>query len=110
MRDFHLYLAQRASALVLAPLVIGHLGMMIYAVQGGLSAAEILSRTQGNPWWGIFYGVFVVAAAVHGAIGIRNIASENLRVSRTLLDLLASFVGLVLLVLGARAVVAVVLW
>ena len=110
MRDFHLYLAQRVSALVLAPLVLGHLAVMIYAVQGGLSAAEILSRTQGSPWWGIFYGVFVAAAAVHGAIGVRNVAEENLRLSGVWLELLTLFVGLVLLVLGVRAVVAVVLW
>ena len=109
MRDFHLYLAQRVSALVLAPLVLGHIAIMIHAVQGGLSAAEILSRTQGSLWWGIFYGAFVVAAAVHGAIGVRNIAGENLKLPKAWLELLTLFVGLVLLVLGGRAVVAVVL-
>ena len=38
-----LYVAQRGSAFVLAPLVIVHLATMIYAIQGGLSAEEILS-------------------------------------------------------------------
>jgi hypothetical protein len=49
MLDFRLYMAQRLSALIMAPLVIGHLAVMIYAVQGGLSAGEILGRTQGQP-------------------------------------------------------------
>ena len=34
-------MAQRLSALIMAPLVLTHLGLMIYAVRGGLSAAEI---------------------------------------------------------------------
>ena len=38
MLDLRLYMAQRLSALVMAPLVIGHIAVMIYAVQGGLSA------------------------------------------------------------------------
>ena len=40
---------QRISAMVLALCVLVHLGVMIYAVRGGLSAAEILGRTRGNP-------------------------------------------------------------
>ena len=43
---------QRLSAMVLAPLVVVHLGTMIYAIQDGLSAAEILSRTKGSYFWG----------------------------------------------------------
>ena len=40
--------AQRISAMVLALCVIVHLLTMIYAVRSGLSAAEILGRTQGS--------------------------------------------------------------
>ena len=76
MLDIRLYLLQRLSALVMAPLVIGHIAVMIYAVQDGLSAAEILGRTQGSLGWALFYGTFVLAAAVHGAIGLRVIAHE----------------------------------
>ena len=47
MLNLHLYMAQRLTALIMAPLTIGHLAVMIYAVQGGLNVAEILSRTQG---------------------------------------------------------------
>ena len=47
MLELRLYMAQRITALIMAPLVIGHIAVMIYAVQGGLSAGEILGRTQG---------------------------------------------------------------
>ena len=52
MIGVRLYLLQRLSAMIMVPLVFGHLGMIIYAVQGGLSTAEILSRTQGNVFVG----------------------------------------------------------
>ena len=42
MLELRLYMAQRITALIMAPLVIGHIAVMIYAVQGGLSAGEIL--------------------------------------------------------------------
>jgi fumarate reductase subunit C len=50
-----LWLAQRASAAVLAICVVVHLATIIYAVQGGLTAGEILSRTRGNAGWFAFY-------------------------------------------------------
>ena len=40
MTETRFYLAQRLSAAVMAPLVLIHLGVMIYAIQGGLDAAE----------------------------------------------------------------------
>jgi len=48
MLNLRLYMLQRITALLMAPLVIGHLAVMIYAIQGGLSTAEILGRTQGS--------------------------------------------------------------
>lgn len=72
-----LYMLQRITALLMAPLVIGHLVTMIYAIRGGLSAAEILSRTQGSLAWFLFYGLFVIAVSVHGAIGLRGIAMNG---------------------------------
>ena len=74
--ELWLFVLQRLSAMVLAPLVLLHLVTMIYAVQGGLSATEILSRTQSNAIWPILYGLFIVAVAIHGAIGIRSILRE----------------------------------
>ncbi len=109
MLDVRLYLAQRLSAFVMAPLVLGHLAVMIYAVQGGLSAAEILSRTQGSLWWGSFYGLFVLAVSIHAAIGLRVIVHEHLKLSGAMLNAFTWLVGIVLLAMGGRAVAAVVL-
>lgn len=105
--DLRLYLLQRLSALVMAPLVIGHIAVMIYAVQGGLSASEILSRTQGSIGWALFYGLFVLAVSVHAAIGLRVIAGEWLGFRRGYLAATMWISGLVLLAMGMRAVWAV---
>ena len=109
MLDIRLYLAQRISAMVMAPLVLGHIAVMIYAVQDGLSAAEILGRTQGSVFWFLFYGLFVAAVSVHAAIGLRVIAHEWLRLTGVWLSVLTWAIGLGLLFLGARAVIAVTL-
>ena len=79
MLDVRLYLLQRLSAMVMAPLVLVHIAVMIYAVQDGLSATEILSRTQGSLLWALFYGSFVLAVSVHAAIGLRVIVFEVAR-------------------------------
>jgi fumarate reductase subunit C len=107
MLDFRLYMAQRLSALIMAPLVIGHLAVMIYAVQGGLSAGEILGRTQGSLFWMLFYGGFVIAVSVHAAIGLRSIISEWTAMRGGMLNGLALLIFAVLLVMGGRAVLAV---
>jgi fumarate reductase subunit C len=104
-----LALLQRLSALVLAPLVLVHLGLMVYAVGDGLSAAEILGRTRGSPLWGAFYGLFVIAASVHGPIGLRSVLAEMTPWRGHSLDLAMLAFGLALLILGGRAVLAVVL-
>ncbi|WP_306114697.1 MULTISPECIES: succinate dehydrogenase [unclassified Roseovarius] len=107
MLGLRLYMLQRITALLMAPLVLGHLAVMIYAIQGGLSAAEILGRTQGSILWFLFYGVFVVAVAIHGAIGLRVIAFEWGGMKGAVLNLFTWAVGIGLLTLGARAVWAV---
>ncbi|MBE9556458.1 MAG: succinate dehydrogenase, partial [Proteobacteria bacterium] len=43
-----LYLLQRITAAILAVAVLVHLAVIAYAVQGGLGAEEILSRTRGS--------------------------------------------------------------
>ena len=108
MLDLRLYLLQRLSALVMIPLVLGHIAVMIYAVQDGLSAAEILGRTRGSVFWGVFYGLFVLAVSVHASIGVRVITSETLGLRGAGLGLLTGGVFLALLLMGARAVYAVV--
>lgn len=110
MLGFRLYLAQRLSAMLLAPLVLVHLGVMVYAVQGGLSAAEILGRTQGSLWWGLVYGLFVLAVSIHAAIGLRVIVYEWFGLGGRLLDGFTVLVTLLLLTLGGRAWYAVVLF
>lgn len=106
MIDLRLYLLQRITALIMVPFVFVHLGVMIYAIQGGVSAAEILGRTQGSLSWGLFYGTFVVAAGVHGAIGLRAIAHEWLGL-RWGLGALTFCLGFGLIATGLRAVIAV---
>lgn len=107
MLSMRLYLLQRLSALVMAPLVLVHLAVMIYAVQGGLSTGEILGRTQGSLIWFAVYGTFVLAVALHGAIGVRVIIHEWFGVQGHALEAAMWAVGLGLLGLGARAVFAV---
>jgi len=109
MSEARLYMLQRLSAMVLAPLVLVHLVTILIAVRGGLSAGEILARTQGSALWGAFYGLFVVAVAVHASIGLRTIAGEWLRLDARRLNVFALAVFVLLLLLGGRAVAAVVL-
>jgi fumarate reductase subunit C len=108
--NVRLYVLQRATAVVMAPLVIGHLAVIFYATSRGLSAAEILGRTRGSIGWGVFYGLFVLAVSVHGAIGVRAIVSEwtPLKDKRAL-DVVMWGFGLALAALGLRAVAGVVL-
>jgi len=107
MIGLRLYMAQRISAILMAPFVLGHLAVMIYAIQGGLSAAEILGRTQGSFLWFAFYGLFTLAVSVHAAIGLRAIAYEWGGLRGPALDATMWIVGLGLFWLGASAVWAV---
>ena len=99
---------QRISAMVLAVCVLVHLGVILYAVRGGLSAAEILGRTRGNWGFAAFYTVFVVACAIHVPAGIANIAEEWAGLGQRAALWLARALAVVLLVAGLRAVIAVV--
>jgi len=106
-----LFIAQRITALILAPLVVGHLALIIYAVQGGLDAAEILARTRGNLWLAAYYELFVAAVAVHAAIGVRVVCAEVARGKLTdaALNCITVTVSALLFGLGTFAVVAVVI-
>lgn len=104
MLNLHLYMLQRITALIMAPLVIGHIAVMIYAIQGGLTATEILGRTQGNVGWALFYGLFVIAVSIHAAIGVRVIVHEVTGLKGAALTALTWGVGALLLVMGGRAV------
>ena len=106
-RETVLWTAQRVTAVVLALCVAVHLVTIVYAVRNGLDAAEILSRTRGNVAWAAFYGLFVIASAIHGAIGLRTVAMEWLRLRGGVLEVGMTVVGLALTLLGLRAVYAV---
>ena len=102
--DAWLWVAQRASAAVLGVCVAIHLATNIYAVQGGLSAAEILSRTRGSTLLAAFYGVFVLAVAVHAPIGLRTVAREMLGWRGSHIDVALALFALFLVWFGWRAV------
>jgi fumarate reductase subunit C len=102
-----LFLAQRATAFLLAAAVAVHLATILYAVRGGLTAAEILARTHGNVAFLIFYGVFVIAVAIHAPIGLRSVLREWTRWRGRSLDVALALFALLLLALGLRAVFAV---
>jgi fumarate reductase subunit C len=108
-REAALWIAQRATAVVLAACVAVHLATIVLAVRGGLTAAEILGRTQGSFGWGAFYGVFVVAAAIHGAIGLRTIAAEWLGIRGDGAEVAFTVIAFAMTVLGLRGVAAVVM-
>jgi fumarate reductase subunit C len=107
--ETRLWLAQRASAAVLALCVAVHLATMIAAVRGGLTATEILGRTRGSALWAVFYAVFVIAVSIHAPLGLRTIASEWLAWRGRAADAACALIALALLALGLLAVASVTL-
>ena len=110
--NVRLYIWQRATATLMVPLVIIHLAVIVYASRKGMTAADILGRTRGSILWASLYGTFVLAVAIHAAIGVRNVLAEWSPLSPLSPRGAAIFgngFGVVLLVLGLRAVAAVVL-
>jgi fumarate reductase subunit C len=104
-----LFIAQRASAAVLAVAVTVHLATIVYAVRGGLTAAEILARTRHSGWFLALYTVFVIAVAVHAPIGLRNIAREWTAWRGRSLDVALAAFCAVLVTLGLTAALALYL-
>ena len=105
--NVRLYILQRATAAVMAPLVLVHIAVIYYATSRGLSAAEILGRTRGSIAWFAFYSLFVLAVTVHAPIGLRSVLGEWLgwrgRSRDFALLLFAAFLGWA----GMRAVLGV---
>ncbi len=106
-KELKLYMAQRLSAIFMVPFILVHLGVIIYASRNGISAAEILGRTRGSIGWMLFYGLFVVAASIHGTIGIRNIFREMFAWRGRNLEFAMVLVVVLLVAVGLRAVGAV---
>ena len=101
-----LWYAQRISAMALGLCVAIHLFIMFYAIRGGLTAGEILGRTQGNWLFAIFYEVFVLACLVHAPIGVANILRENFPRS-SWVSVLPWVLAALILILGTTAVIGV---
>ncbi len=99
---------QRLSAMVLAVCVLVHLGVLIYAVHGGLTASAILGRTQGNWAFAAFYAVFVIACAIHVPVGLANIGREWFGLGERAAVWSARGAAVLLLWMGLRAVYGVV--
>lgn len=107
MTESRLYAMQRLSAVLMAPMVITHLITIMIAVRGGLTAEEILARTQGFSLWAVFYTVFVIAVAIHAPLGLRKILIEWMKASTRIANGIALILSLGVLALGLRAVIAV---
>jgi len=105
--EARLWVAQRISAMALGLFVLIHLATIVYAMRGGLSAAEVLSRTRGNAPLAAFYALFVVSVSVHAPIGLRAILDEWFALRGRLVDWLLLVAGLALAAWGLRAVAAV---
>lgn len=99
-----LWLAQRISAMVLAVAVSVHLAGIIIAVRGGLSAAEIIGRVGGSAVLAAFYGVFVIAVAVHAPLGLRTILDEMTPLKPASVNAAAGVFAAVVLAMGFHAV------
>jgi fumarate reductase subunit C len=108
VNELTLFRLQRFSAALLAPMALIHLGLILFAMRQGLSAEAILDRTQGSIFWALFYGLFVVAAAVHAPIGLRSVLREMTPWHGRSLDLAMVLFGFLLFILGLRAVIGVV--
>jgi succinate dehydrogenase subunit C len=107
--NVRLYVWQRATAALMLPLVLLHVAVIFYATRRGMTAADILARTRGSIVWAALYGSFVIAAAIHAAIGLRNVVIEWSSLGERAASLFAMAFGGGLLFLGLRAVAAVVL-
>jgi fumarate reductase subunit C len=106
--NVRLYIWQRGTAALLAPLVLIHLTVIFYATRQGLTAADILSRTHGSVAWAAYYGVFVAAVSIHAAIGIRNILAEWSPLGERSAGRIAIGFGLILAAAGGRAIFGLV--
>ncbi len=109
MNEIRLYTWQRLTAALMVPFILVHVAVIFFAISDGLSADEILARTGGSVGWGLFYTVFVLLAAVHGSIGVRSVLREWTPIDDAVTDILSINLGVILVLMGLRAVYAVVI-
>ena len=101
------WLVQRVTAAVLAICVLVHLGVIVYAVQGGVTAHEIAGRVGGSVAWLAFYSVFIVAVSLHAPIGLRNVLREHTGLGKRSTHWIMAAVCVLILVMGFRAVISI---
>jgi len=99
-----IWIAQRGSAMVLIIGLIVHLGAIIAAVQGGISAAEISGRMNGHTGWFVFYLCFLVAVSIHAPIGLRSILIEVTSLPNRSVGLISLLLAVMILAPGLRAI------
>ena len=80
----YLFVLQRLTALIMAPLVLVHLGLIVYAVRDGLTAAEILARTQGH--WGWMGSDDIIKSKAQSCIETQHRDTDQMLASFRLLD------------------------
>jgi succinate dehydrogenase subunit C len=107
-REARLWYWQRVSAMVLAICVVVHIVTIVYAVRGGLTGAQILSRTRGSLGFGAFYIVFLAACAVHVPIGLAAILEEWFRLPRKGARIVAAMFAAIMFGFGVAAIEGVV--
>ena len=100
--DIWLWLLQRGTAVILAIFVLIHFVTIVMTMGNGVSAEGIVARVAGNELFLAFYGLFAFAAALHGAIGLRNILREVTWAGRAA-DLFSLVFCAALVWLGLRA-------
>ena len=98
-----LWLAQRLSAVVLILGAVVHVATNVYAVRGGLGAAEVIARIQGNGAWLTFYLLFALAAAVHVPLGMRTVLVEMTPLRTCTGNIVAIALAIAFVWLGWRA-------
>jgi fumarate reductase subunit C len=106
--NVRLYIWQRATAALMAPLVLIHIAVIFYATRQQMTAADILSRTHGSAVWASYYALFVAAVSIHASIGVRNILAEWTPLAERRAGQFAIAFGIVLALLGAHAIFALV--
>ena len=103
------WVAQRASAGVLAVCVVVHLATILYASRRGLTGAAMLQRAHASALWPAFYAVFVIAAAIHAPLGLRTILDEWSGLRGRFVDLMLVAFAVMLVIGGLRAVAVIAL-
>jgi len=106
--NVRLYVWQRATAALMAPLVLIHIAVIFYATRQQMTAADILSRTHGSVVWASYYALFVAAVSIHASIGVRNVLAELSPLTERRAGRIAIVFGALLALLGAHAIFALV--